>query len=496
VTADTLADGTFTGTVVAPATEFKTHTLTAVDEYGVNATDPFKIGLIAMLINPTSGPSGTEVGITGIGFASGTGADGYNMTFGDEMLIELGDVTSEQISANFFVPSVAAGSYSVTVIDTDENELTQTFTVTATTSLTVTPDEIAIGYNMSIYGEHFTEVDATALTFYVYNSTWGMDTPIVVNETAGVASTVTEDGNFTGYWIASADLLLGNTYTMNCTDANDLYAEFDFVIVEEEVEIGPNKASYSLGDTITFTIKATFAKEDSYLEITDPNEDLIFLSTFTGDWTTVGDWQVVLTYNQVNDGTMNPFMIPSDGDTGTWVWTLYDSDDDVIENGTIEVLPTSAAQVDARLTSVEDSLTGLSEDLGDLTGDLDDVQTDISSVMSDISDLQSDLDNVATDIIGDLSDDIAAATSAANAAGDAVDDLESTVSDIADTANSAKTAADAAAAAATSAASAADEASSAANGLTGLVYGAIGASLIAALAAIFAVMQISRRIAG
>jgi len=497
VTAETKSDGTFEDTFTSPAVTFDTYDVEAVDEYDITAEDPFKVGLIAMIINPTSGPSGAEIALTGIGFADGD----FNMTFGDDLTEYPNGVVSEAISETFFVPTVEPGVYNVVVIDGDENELSAAFTVTETTSLAGTPDEVAVGYNMSVYGEHFSEVAATPLTFYVYNSTWGKDTPVDVNETCrpkdkSDPATVTEDGNFTGYWIVSKDLLLGNTYTMNCTDDNDLYAEFDFMIVEEEVEIGPNKDSYSLGDTITFTIKATFAKEKSYLEITDPDDELIFLSTFTGVWDSVGTWKVVRIMNQVNDVGMNPFMIPSDGTVGTWTWSLYDDDDEVIKNGTIEVLPTTAAQVDARLSSVEDSLTGLSDGLDGLTGDLDDVQTGLSSVMSDIGDIQSDLDNVKSDIISDLSDDIAAATGAANAATDAVEDLEDTVSDIADTANSAKTAADAAAAAATSAASAADEASSAANGLTGLVYGAIGASLIAALAAIFAVMQISRRIAG
>jgi len=492
VTAETNSDGTFEDTFTSPAVTFDTYDVEAVDDYDLTAEDPFKVGLIAMIINPTSGPSGAEVALTGIGFADGD----FNMTFGEDLTEYPNGVVSEAISETFIVPTVEPGVYNVVVIDGDENELSAAFTVTATTSLAGTPDEAAVGYNMSIYGEHFSEVAATPLTFYVYNSTWGKNTPIVVNETFGVPSTVTEDGNFTGYWVIANELLLGNTYTMNCTDDNDLYAEFDFVIVEEEVEIGPNKDSYSLGDTITFTIKATFAKEKSYLEITDPDDELIFLSTFTGVWESVGTWKVVRIMNQVNDVGMNPFMIPSDGTIGTWTWSLYDDDDEVIKNGTIEVLPTTAAQVDTRLSSVEDSLTGLSDDLGDMTTDLDDMQSDISSVMSDIGDVKSDLDNVKSDIISDLSDDIAAATGAANAATDAVEDLEDTVSDIADTANSAKTAADAAAAAATSAASAADEASSGVNGLTGLVYGAIGASLIAALAAIFAVMQISRRIAG
>jgi len=497
--AETEADGTWTTTFTVPAVGFDYYVVNATSEGGVNASDAFKVGIIAIIISPLTGPTGTEVTLTGTGFAAGT----YNATLGDETVIELGAVSGgETLSDTFFVPSVDPGTYVVAVEDGADNVKSTTFTVTETTSLTPTPSSAAIGYNVSFYGEHFAEQNETTLVWYVYNSTDTLNITAVrgVNYTdTAINIMVSGDGNFTGIWTASDWMLLGNTYTVNVTDAEGLYAETTITIVEEEVEIGPNKASYSLGDTITFTIKATFIKDMSYLEITDPNEELIFLSTFddgAGDWTEVDDWQVVRIPDQVNDVGMNPFMIPSDGTMGTWIWTLYDADDDVIQNGTIEVLATSAAQVDTRLSSVEDSLTDLSTDLGDLTGDLDDVQTDITSVMSDISDMQADLDNVKTDIISDLSDDIAAATSAANSASDAVGDLEDTVSDIADMANSAKTSADAAAAAATSAASAADEASTAANGLTGLVYGAIGASLIAALAAIFAVMQISRRIAG
>ncbi|MCW3990250.1 MAG: hypothetical protein NWE88_09270 [Candidatus Bathyarchaeota archaeon] len=496
-TVDTLADGTFTVTITAPATEFKTHDVDAVDEYTVNATDTFKIGLIAMLINPESGPSGTEVSLTGIGFTNGL----YNMTFEDDLLLDNQAVTSEQISDDFVVPTVDPGTYTVTVVDEDENTLSRTFTVTATTSLAGTPSDIAVGYNMSIYGEHFTEVAATALTFYAYNATWGMTTAIVVNETFGVASTSSADGNFTGYWVVPDTMLLGNTYTMNVTDANDLYAEFDFTVVEEEVEINPNKASYSLGDTITFTIKATFEKVNSYLEIVDPSEEQIFISTFAGiEWEEISGWQVVRIPNQVQDGSLNPLMIPSDGDTGTWVWTLYDVDDDVIKNGTIEILPTTAAQVDARLSDVEGSIADLAVDIAGVTTDLED---DIDALSSEIGDVASDVDGLKDEIVGDLADDIAAATAAGNAAGDAVadlddslSDLEDSMGDIADASNSALDAAQEAADAAADAATAAEGAGDAAKGLTSLVYGAIGASLIAALAAIVSLMQISKKIAG
>jgi archaellum component FlaC len=402
------------------------------------------------------------------------------------------------------------GTHVLSVEDDLGNELTGIFTVTASSALEADPVEAAVGYNVSFMGTGFIHENMTALSWYVYNSTWDMEISNRVNYTGtAIPVMVNGTGFFTGVWTLPETLLLGNTYTVNASaevttpTGVDLmtWAEANITIVEEEIDIRPNKGSYSLGDIVTFTIKATFAKAGSYLEIRDPNGELIFLSTFhAADWMFIDPWQVVLIYNQVSDASMNPFMLPSDGVIGEWTWALYDVEDEVVNNGTITVLPTTAEQVDARLSDVESGLSDLQDDIAGVTSDLED---DIDALSDEIGDVKSDLETVKDDIIGDLSDEIAGAKDAANAASDAVDDLkgsvsdlESSVSDIADTASNAKDAADAAADAASDAASAAEDASSAASGLTTLVYGAIGASLIAALAAIVSLMQISRRIAG
>jgi len=507
---ETEADGTFTGTFTVPAVPFDTYRLIANSSEGVNATDAFKVGIIAVIISPTSGPSGTEVTVTGTGFETGD----YNATIGDELVIESdGGVDAEEtLSDTFFVPTMAAGTYSVTIVDEEENEISVTYIVTETTSLTADPSDVAVGYNMSFTGINFAESEDTELTWYVYNSSWSLDISAMVNFT-GVEdnANLTQYGNFTASWIVPDSLLLGNTYTVNATDDTaqaDTWAETTITIVEEDVEIGPNMASYSLGDTVTFSLRATFVKAGSVLRIEDPSGELYFESTFAADdWTEVAPWQVVQIRDQIDDNSMYPYIIPSDAATGTWTWTLYEDgtdDADVIETGTITVLPTTAAQVDAQLTELEDSISDLSDDIADdIAGVQSDLADDIDALSSEIGDVASDVDGLKDEIVGDLADDIAAATAAANAAGDAVDDLESSlgdledsVGDIADTADSAKTAADAAADAASDAASAAEDASSAASGLTTLVYGAIGASLIAALAAIVSLMQISKRIAG
>ena len=505
-TGKTLVDGTFTATFTVPALAFGQYTLLANSTNHVNDTVGFKIGIIAMLINPNSGPSGKSISLTGTGFAkSGT----YNCSIGGVQVVQNGAISStETFAKTIYVPTLSPGTYNVLVVDSAENELATTLTVTAITSLTPSISNAAVGYNVTFTGENFLFKNATALTWYVYNSTWE-SAPLAVNISDSLTATyVTGDGNFTGVWTVPADLLIGNTYTVNATasvtpvnKAIKTWAETSITIVEEEVEIRPNMASYSLGDTVTFRIRATFIKAGAVLQIEDPSGELYFESTFaTGDWTEVDPWQVVQIRDQIDDNSMYPYIIPSDAATGTWTWTLLDADDDVIANGTIEVLPTTAAQVDARLSDVEGSIADLADDIASVTSDLED---DIDALSSEIGAVASDVDTLRDDIVSDLADDIAAATAAANAAGDAVDDLEGSLSDledsvgdIADTADDAKSAADAAAAAASNAATAAESASDAASGLTTLVYGAIGASLIAALAAIVSLMQISRRIAG
>jgi len=504
---ETESDGTFTGTFTVPAVPFDTYRLIANSSDWVNATDAFKVGIIAVIISPTSGASGDEVTVTGTGFETGD----FNCSIGDDLVIDGGTVDAEEtLSDTFYVPTMDPGTYSVVIIDEEENEVAVTYVVTDTTSLEADPSDVAVGYNLTLEGDYFAESEDTELTWYVYNSSWSLDISEIVNftDTADNAN-LTQYGNFTALYTIPATLLLGNTYTINATDNTaqaDTWAETTITIVEEEVEIGPNMLSYSLGDTVTFAIRATFTKVGSVLEIEDPDGELYFMSTYN-TWTEVDPWQVVQIRNQVDDASGYPYIIPSDASTGTWTWTLYEDatdDSDVIATGTIEVLPTTAAQVDARLSDVEDSIADLATDLADdIAGVQSDIADDIDALSSEVGDVASEVDTLRDDIVGDLADDIAGATAAANAAGDAVDDLEGSLSDledsvgdIADVADTAAAAADAAADAASDAATAAGEASDAASGLTTLVYGAIGASLIAALAAIVSLMQISRRIAG
>jgi methyl-accepting chemotaxis protein len=313
----------------------------------------------------------------------------------------------------------------------------------------------------------------------------------------GVPVATDDDGNFTGYWeVLDEDTLSLGDYTINVTDSEDLMVQLSFSIVAARVDVEPRKALFDRGDTISFDISNDFDLPDSYIEIYSPDDTLYWITELfdTGLWVLVGDLYTVPYYRQLANA--NPMDLASDAPMGTWMYFFYDVDDEELMNGTIEVGPSTAAQVDALLEDVRSDLSGLSDDVAGLGGEFD-------TLSDEIGDVASDLDTLRDGIVGDLAGDIADATAAANAAGDAVDDLAGalddlgdSVGDIADTANTAADAAAAAADAANDAVTAAEDASQSASGLTTLVYGAIGASLIAALAAIVSLMQISRRIAG
>jgi hypothetical protein len=355
----------------------------------------------------------------------------------------------------------------------------------------VAPNE----YNITLSGYHFAD-DAAPVDFVLYNSTddWDMD---VDTDPGAVPVETDSDGNFTGYWIVPDDTILSlGDYTVNVTGDKGLMVQLSFSIVAARVDVTPSKPLFDRGNTVKFDISNDFDLPDSYIEIYSPDDTLWWITDplAVDVWVQPDTLYTVPYYRQT--ANENPMELASDAPMGTWTYFFYDVADDELRNGTFEVGPSTAAQVDALLEDVRTDLSGLSDDVADLGGEFD-------ALSDEIGDVSADMDTLRDDIVGDLASDIADATAAANAAGDAVDDLEGalgdlgdSVGDIADTANDALDAASAAADAADTAASAAEDASTAASGLTTLVYGAIGASLIAALAAIVSLMQISRRIAG
>ena len=126
VSTTTSFNGSFTTSFTVPAVSFQNYPIYAIDENNGTTIETFKVGIIAIIISPTSGYPGTEVTLTGTGFTPGW----YNASLGNVTVIELGVVDAEEtLSDVFTVPSLPPDTYSLTVVDGSGNELAVTYTV-------------------------------------------------------------------------------------------------------------------------------------------------------------------------------------------------------------------------------------------------------------------------------------------------------------------------------------------------------------------------------
>jgi len=459
--------GYFKGTYTVPAVAAGVQVLMADQaSYNIDATANFRAGLMIVILSPNSGPAGTLVTVTGTGFTTG-GTEQWNATFGNTDWVDDTTLDTEgTLSKEVYVPTIAPGTYTVTVLDIDaEIEVTASFTVTKTTNVTPDPLVAPNGYKVKLKGTFFAadddDTEEVTLDWVLWNATsnWDMD---VYNDTAlTVDSLVWDTGNFTAYWeVPEDDVLDLGVYWVNVTDSEDLYYQFQFEVVTKTTAITPRKATFKISETVAFNVQSSFKQADSYIKIWDPAGNLYWQTNdfVTGSWIKVGTLQVYPFYEQTAGA--NPMVLLEDAPLGTYTWKWYDVDDDVLSSGTFMVAAATESVLGKQIEDLNTAVT-------DLTSDISTVSTEVAAVRTQITN----------------------AINAANAAVTAANAATQAVNAVAQTASAASTAA-------TNAAAAATEAKNAANGLTTLVYGAIGASLVAALAAIVSLMQISRRIAG
>lgn len=295
--------GGFKGTFDVPSLDTGTYIVKATDANDLYATKNFTIAITLIILDPTKGPTGTNVTISGYGFTKGGTA---NVTIGT-ILVKTGilvDVTTGRFTDSFIVPTLPVDTYTVTAEDSESLTASTSFQVTKTTDLILTPPSAPVGYEVSIEGKYFTAKAGISVTVWFYNTTW-------CNATSLSFSTYS-DGVFNGTFIVP-DVALGG-YTINATDANDLYAETSFNVVEVYVEMYTRSLEYLQGDTISFYIKCTF-NYNMTITIEDPTEyPAATVSILAADWETMDDWKVV-PYEHTT------FTLPSDAVLGTWNWT-------------------------------------------------------------------------------------------------------------------------------------------------------------------------------
>ncbi|GAI21817.1 unnamed protein product, partial [marine sediment metagenome] len=246
--------------------------------------------------------------------------------------------------------------YDIIISDTDENEMTVEFRVTAVTEVTLDPAMAPNKYNLTIEGCNFADKVDEEVEFVLYNATDEWDMDVYQNKAGDDPVKTGKDGNFTGWWLVLEDdtLSLGD-YTINVTGYDDFFVQVPFSVVEARVSVAPRKPLFDRGDTIQFNVKNDFDFIDSYMKIWDPDDNLYWQTEVFKDWVKAGDLYSVPYYLQTSG--MNPMELTQDAPLGTWTYVFYETGTTQLTNGTFEVGPST----ESLLT---DQIAALSEELG------------------------------------------------------------------------------------------------------------------------------------
>jgi len=141
----TYSNGSFTKEIIIPEIPFGNYVLTAIDENGVTSSCSFKIGIIAILISPSSGTPESNISLTGIGFNPGH----YNATIGEVIVILNGIIhANETLSDIFTVPNISPGNYTFYVDDKMGYQISTQFNVLPA----IDDDEWVINLNLDVSG--------------------------------------------------------------------------------------------------------------------------------------------------------------------------------------------------------------------------------------------------------------------------------------------------------------------------------------------------------
>ncbi|MGB9841267.1 MAG: beta strand repeat-containing protein [Candidatus Bathyarchaeales archaeon] len=496
-TYSTLDNGTFSGNFNVPTLPDGDYTVNATDPNGLWATQNFKVAVTLLVVAPTSGPTGTQVTVTGYGFTpSGT----VNVTLGTKQVITGASIgTDKQFTQTFIVPTVAIGDYTVRAVDSGGLSAQTTFSVTKTTELALIPSTTSRGLTVAVAADYFTSVAGTPLTFAIRNATWS-SALTVTNASGWLAIETNATGSFRGSFTVSPTWALG-TYTVNATDANGLVAEATLTVAILSVTIKTGSTTYVQGDTVSFYISST-AAAGGYIVIKDPSGYVYdTISINAGDWTgTPG--ALVYPYSKAM------FTLPADAPLGNWTWMAVIAD--FTGNGKFTVVQKATMEaLQAQVTALQAQVNALNSSLASITAQLSAISTSASSAASSASAARSSADAAASaaNSAKSAADSAKAAADAAKASADAakasadnalsaIQDAKNTAQSAVNAANAAKSSADSAASAVDDATAAAEAAKAAAEGVSMAVWIAVVLSLVAAIAAIFAVITIRGKIAG
>jgi len=226
--------GGFTANFAVPASVAGSHTVTATDTIDptITASTPFTV-IPKITIDVTEGPIGTEVEVTGTGFA---GTSTITLTFdGIDVTPDPAPETDEfgSFTASFETPPAPAGDYTVTAIDGADNEATAAFTLWRIT-VSIDPTSGPVDIVVTITGNYATPEGSVAIRWDNIDIT---------------TITAEPDGTYS-YYLTVPPSVTGD-HTITVEDVESTNTATQTFTVEPQIILTPEDGA--VGDSVTVT---------------------------------------------------------------------------------------------------------------------------------------------------------------------------------------------------------------------------------------------------
>jgi len=236
--------GSFTATIAIPSgTSLGSHTISATDSSGRTASTIFNVTTAGIItISPVSGPTGTEVALTGSNFAPNTK---ISIKFGNISVrtfpVDVVTSNTGTFIAMFDVPAGVSGSHSVTASDSTSRTGSGVFAVTApsVSLLPISGNVITAGAPVTVSGFGFVPNIEVTLMF---------DGNIIATNPS--KTTTTNTGTFTASLIIPVTASLGS-HTMTVRGGGETAIESFNVISRLQSSITLSSAGAAPGSPIT-----------------------------------------------------------------------------------------------------------------------------------------------------------------------------------------------------------------------------------------------------
>jgi archaellum component FlaC len=404
--------------------------------------------------SPTSGSIGTSVSFSAKGLTPNTA---FNIIFGD---LDLGYVgtsdSSGSLSGSFTVPTVVEGTYTVKLVPSSDPTrviLSTSFTVTAPSGLTVTPNPCAFPTQLITF-----KWAASGLTAPVY----------VYVSLDGYSYVKLEDVNYDGAYIygsfsapnvATPGTVLKLTlkYEDGSTPTKTGTADIALKIVEGKGALvvgltSEQAATLARIDTNVGTVLARL--DDLSAKVVDIKDGLAVLDTRFGTMSAKLD-AINATIVGVKDGLAT--VTTALGDVKVSLGDLGAKIEEV--SGDLVTLSTAVGKVTTTLDAINAKVVSISGDVATIKTDVGTISGKVTSIDGSVATIKTDVGTIKTD----------------------VGTIKATIADVKTTAEAAK--------------SAAKSAESVANSLMIPVWVAAAFAIIATVLAIVSIVMIQRKIA-